>query len=373
VVAMRPAVERRRYTPDILSPEGPCVDLINYQPRMLPLVRDSGVLADDPFVLVDVGCAMGLAPYWRLFEPYLHALGIDPQDGEAARLDALEQNPHVQYRQAFVSLPEDHPVMAERAVEVGNGLYHRNPFERSSAMAAYSRVVRDKAREEDNARGATETWTEQIRAETPRLTLEQLVAEAGLTTVDFIKTDTDGSDFDAVVSAGDLWRTHTVLGAQIEVDLHGPPPLCFNSFHAVHGHMMRLGYFLFSLQTYPYTRAALPGLFAQLAPYQTVDGQPMAGDASYFRDAAAINYDHVWKAPLSLTKILKLACLFELNRLPDCAAELIVTYRDQIAERLDPTPLLDALTPPLPDGRQVSYADYVQEFERDYRAFFPRA
>jgi hypothetical protein len=354
-----------------MSREGTYVDAVNYQPRMLPLVRDSGALADDPFVLIDVGCAMGLSSFWRLFEPYLHAVGIDPQDGEAARLAALEQNPHVRYRQAFVGLPDDHPIMAERAAHVARGLYHRSPFERTSAMAAYSRVERV-ARDQDNARGATETWAEHLRPETPRLTLAELVTEAGLTTVDFVKTDTDGSDFDAVVSGGDLWRTHSILGAQIEADLHGPPPPCFNSFHAIQGHMMQLGYFLFGIQIHPYTRAALPGVFRYAAPYQNLEGQPMGSDVLYFRDAASINYEARWGAPLSLTKVLKLACLFELFRLPDCASELIVTYRDRIAAVLDVDPLLDALTPPLPDGREVDYASYIREFERDYRTFFPR-
>src|SRR5438477_13083365 len=83
------------------------MDNANYRPVLVPEVVRSGVLADDPFVLIDVGCGMGIDPLWRLFEPHLHGYGLDPQLSEIERLKREERNPDVHYHAALVGLPED--------------------------------------------------------------------------------------------------------------------------------------------------------------------------------------------------------------------------------------------------------------------------
>jgi hypothetical protein len=73
---------------------------------------------------------------------------------------------------------------------------------------------------------------------------------------------------------------------------------------------------------------------------------------------------------LTPVKLLKLACLYELFSVPDCAAEILVTHRDRLSPLVDVDRLLDLLTPPL-DGRPVSYREYLDAFEQDPARFYP--
>jgi hypothetical protein len=63
---------------------------------------------------------------------------------------------------------------------------------------------------------------------------------------------------------------------------------------------------------------------------------------------------------------MKLACLFDLFELPDCAAELLVNR----GAFLDP-PLRDELLDTLVTGERGAYAAHVASFERDFTALFP--
>jgi hypothetical protein len=96
-------------------------------------------------------------------------------------------------------------------------------------------------------------------------------------------------------------------------------------------------------------------------------------DAVYLRDGASPGYTEVWggEEPGTIA-LLKLAALYELFGVPDCAAELIITHRGRIGTVTDPDRLLDLLTPPL-DGKQLGYRDYIEVFRSNPRRFFPRA
>jgi hypothetical protein len=118
-----------------------------------------------------------------------------------------------------------------------------------------------------------------------------------------------------------------------------------------------------------YSRAALPARFTYAILAQTVTGQPLWGDLVYLRDG--VHPDHVRFGELSATKLLKLACLYELFLVPDCAAEILVTHREQLAPLVDVDRMLDLLTPTL-DGRVVSYREYVAAFEQDPTRFYPK-
>ena len=120
-----------------------------------------------------------------------------------------------------------------------------------------------------------------------------------------------------------------------------------NSFRNVDAFMHQNGFVLYTLTASRYSRAPLPAPFLYPALYQTVSGQPVWGDMIYLRDAASEDYRTVWAEDLSVTKLLKLACLYELFQLPDCAAELVPVYRDRLKTVVEPTILLNFLTPRL--------------------------
>jgi hypothetical protein len=85
-------------------------------------------------------------------------------------------------------------------------------------------------------------------------------------------------------------------------------------------------------------------------------GQVLTGDALYFRDAVSSRRD------FSHTTILKLACLFELFSLSDCAAELLRHFSAIVSPYVDVSVLLDCLTPEVA-GRYLSYQEYLQYAE----------
>jgi hypothetical protein len=103
---------------------------------------------------------------------------------------------------------------------------------------------------------------------------------------------------------------------------------------------------------------------------QTSYGQVMWGDLVYLRDGGSPNYVDFWGRELSATKLLKLACLYELFELPDCAVELLLRHEPNLSDLIDVRRALDLLTPPL-DGREVSYDEYIATFQRDPYAFYP--
>ncbi len=73
---------------------------------------------------------------------------------------------------------------------------------------------------------------------------------------------------------------------------------------------------------------------------------------------------------LSSTKLLKLACLYDLFTVPDCAAELLVARRAELTTLIDVRELLEALTPRL-NGRHVGYEEYTSAFSANPSAFYP--
>ena len=64
------------------------LDNVNYYPKMLLSVAERRLLSSDPFMLFDVGCALGIDPVWRFFGDDLHACAFDAQEEECAKLEA---------------------------------------------------------------------------------------------------------------------------------------------------------------------------------------------------------------------------------------------------------------------------------------------
>ena len=345
------------------------MDNVNYLPKMLPFVTWHGLLASEPFTLLDVGSAMGIDPIWQSFGSHLVAYGFEPQIEECRRLNNNEKNPRVRYFPNFVGLPENHPFKVfERYYKPKRADYF-NPFSRTSSVAAINR--KKPGMEATSSIEATEKWHEQnLAIET--IALSDFVQSNGINSVDFVKIDTDGADYEALQSIAQSIRSCRILGFMIETPFFGHPDDSSNDLHNIDRFMKEQGFMLYNLSVNRYSRAALPAIFSVNHPWQTVSGQPMWGDLIYLRDGAATDYTKVWGESLSPVKLLKLACLYEVFQVPDCAAELIVNNMDAIATLIDPEQLLDALTPPL-HGRRLSYREYIAEFEHSFESFFPDA
>jgi hypothetical protein len=136
--------------------------------------------------------------------------------------------------------------------------------------------------------------------------------------------------------------------------------------------MKGAGFELFDLSTRRYSVAALPAPYTSTVPAQTAFGRILQGDALYLRDAAAPE-QNTWALSLEREKLIKLAGLFSVFGLPDCAADIIIHFRSQMTPLIDVSRALDILLSDANGKGAPNYARYMHEFERDAASFYPSA
>src|SRR5260370_27105594 len=131
--------------------------------------------------------------------------------------------------------------------------------------------------------------------------------------------------------------------------------------------MKRHGFMVYSMTVNKYSRAALPAPFVYSFPAQTTWGQALWGDVVFLRDLGAPSQS---MPELSVEKIIKLACFYEIFCVPDCAVEVILQTRERIAARVDPGTLVDLVTPPM-YGEALTYQAYLDTVAGNPRMLFP--
>lgn len=275
----------------------------------------------NPSTLVDVGCSLGIHSIWRNFGEGLQAFGLDPNRAECERLRRLETNPNIRYFPMAVGLPETHDLRRKQARhEAAQPFYPQSVFRRSSASdpiyASPSPAPSPNARPDKESPGKP-----------PRIGLSEFFQQQGLNDIDFIKVDTDGSDFEALLSAESSLANHGILGFMVECMFQGSDHETSNTFHNIDRFMKRHGFMIYDMSVFRYSRAVLPAPFVYKFPAQTRSGQPLWGDVVFLRELAAPEYCTPMPR-FSPAKILKLACLYEIFGVPDCAVELILRFED---------------------------------------------
>lgn len=262
------------------------------------LLTQVGAFQQDPFCLVDVGCSGGLVEAASHFSPHLRAVGFDPLISEVERLRATAPRGEVAFEAALVGAGDrSHP--AHRRT--------RGVFQRSSAALYANLHSFDHIKEFFNA-GAPVLQTERT------VRLDEWLRSKPQWKVDFLKTDTDGYDLSVLRSLGA--RLGEPLAIQVEVALDGDPDPDSNLISTVFDLVCGEGFRLFSLEPTCYSKAAMPQPFVWEMPAQTTTGQVLQADMLFCRDLAV-------EGSVEPIRLLKMACIFDLMDLQDCAAELI--------------------------------------------------
>ena len=318
----------------------------------------SGAFANDPFSLLDIGARGGIDDRWRLFGESLQAVGFDPSFTEVERLNAMEPNPRVRYIAAYVG----HRRMQG---EGDDGTFSSDPISRTSSTHAFELQNRD------SPRGAIVQSHEQTPA-ADLIEIDEFIRQNPCN-VDFLKVDTDGSDFAVLRGARELLSGSGVMALAIEAPLVGCVCPDGNLFSNIDAYLQEMGYSVFSMEPRFYSRAALPKLFRWNQPADTHAGQCRWADTLFCRDVCIPGYEERFRLKLVPHMLLKLCCIFELFGLEDCAAEILVTFCDRIRHVVDVEHCLDLLTPALPDGRAVSYREYIDYFENNVEHFYSGA
>jgi hypothetical protein len=353
----------------------------------------------EPFKLVDVGAAGGVAPGWRVFGDRLAAAAYEADQAEAARLNAAERNPAVRYFGGYVELPAEHPLRQRLGVRLHQqgAIGGRLGFERLRVIRADRAAGRTPMSMEVHFR----EWVAGIPCDRPRdgydldyasaydvpagslpavsasadgrpsFFLPEHLSQEGFLDADFLKIDVDGPDFELLRGSSELLARPSLLGAALEVTFVGSHDANDNTFHNTDRLMREKGFSLFGLSVRRYSSAALPSLFMDHHPAASLSGRPLQGDAIYLRDLAS----PFWREDATASsddKLLKLAALFSLFELPDQAAELLVVHRQRFAAHLDVDAALELLTEQAqessPEG--INHGRWIEMFEAEDPFFF---
>jgi FkbM family methyltransferase len=329
----------------------------------------SATFPDSVFMLVDIGCSGGIHPAWRRLGPRLRALAIDPNVAEIERLTRAETHPGIQYLAAFAGLPKDHPFARHKG---DRGYWARSPWDRLSVVRSAEIM---KAGREASAVEMVEAnrWSE-MRLSDAVIVVPAYLRDHAITSVDFLKIDVDGADFDILNSFDLALDSLGLLGVGIEVNYFGSTSDTDHTFHNVDRFMKTRGFELFGLTVRRYSVAALPSRYVWKLPAASEFGRPLQGDAIYIRDLASQDYD-AFTASLPVAKLFNLICIFSAFNLPDCAAEITLRFRDRLSFCSDVDRILDLLAAQAQGATDppLTYREYIRRFESNDPMFFTRA
>jgi FkbM family methyltransferase len=320
----------------------------------------TGLWGASDMCLFDIGASGGIHKRWSVFGTRLTAVGFDPLVSEVNRLNSLETRPKVHYEAAIVGC-DDYDALFPPAVRHDELASRFNqPFHRSSAVAAHRVLQQDYVRDVFNT-GAPVEYSERA------ITIDGYLSLSPHLQPDFLKIDTDGSDYQVLLGADRLLRSG-VLGISVEGQFHGAVHDHANHFSNIDRFLRERGFSLFDLAPFRYSRRALPAPFATNVPAHTTSGQVNWGKARYFRDLGYASYERMFGVAPTRERLLKLCCLFVYHRLDDCAAELLVE-REELKTLPERARLLDLLTPQL--FGDETYEAYIARFNANPSPWLP--
>ena len=320
------------------------------------------------FMLVDVGCSGGIDRQWRRMGRRLRALGIDPDVREIERLWGLEKNARISYLNAFAGIAAAHPYAVKRW---GKRERDRDPWARLSTPR-YMELVYPKGRQvTEKEKRSANLWPETHLADpAAAVVIPDYLRSTEIGSLDFLKIDVDGEDFDILNSFDQALSDLQVMGVGIEVRYWGSGEETDGTLLNIDRFLKAQGFELFNLSIRRYSTAALPSRFRQRAPGATESGRVHQGDAMYARDLGSDLFDE-WARALDGEKILNLAAIFAIFDLPDCAAEVALKFRGELAKVCDVDQFLDRLAGQAErklSGRS-SYPRYVERFGQHPKTF----
>jgi FkbM family methyltransferase len=205
----------------------------------LPIVRRTlrKLLTDAPLVYVDCGARAGRIPDWLRALKDSSYVGFEADAAECDRLNASPRRGH-QYIAAFL------------AGTTGQRTFYAT---RSAACAS---LFRPNVELLERFAGLAPLFEIERELSVVTMTLDDSLTAAGVTTVDFIELDTQGSELEILQGAEPL-LTNSVLGIQVEVEfapMYVDQPL----FADVDRYLRGRGFDLLDVSTYRARNAAAP-------------------------------------------------------------------------------------------------------------------
>jgi FkbM family methyltransferase len=326
------------------------------------------VIPQTSFMLVDVGCSRGLDPQWRLFGSRFRALAFDPVVDEIERLRRENAYPGVEYIAAFATINEDHPFAIKKGEREH---WSRNPWNRLSVTKWLEKTASERVGMDSGDLASSGLWQETRLVEPTRaVVIPAYIRQVGLESVDFLKIDIDGKDLEVLHSFESSFDEFRILGLAVEVNFFGSDSETDHTFHNTDRFLKSKGFELFDLTLRRYSLATLPSRYILDQPGETEFGRPLQGDALYLRDLGNPIYADFARG-IGIEKLLNLICLFALFKLPDCAAEVALVFKEQLKPICNVDHLLDllAVEAQKTSNIQLSYEEYLARFDARDRMF----
>ncbi|MDA8777175.1 FkbM family methyltransferase [Pontimonas sp.] len=186
----------------------------------------------------------------------------------------------------------------------------------------------------------------------------------------FLKTDTDGFDFGVLEGAKRVLSSAELIGVEVECLFHGDPsnPRA-STFSNIDTFLRSLGFTLYRLEPYTYSRVALPSPFVYDIGAQTSDGTVQWADAVYLRDPfLSQDFRDALDASTNLRR--KYLVVLDILGFRDVLAQALTEFPREYFPWVDVEEELNRLAQGNPFGAE-SYAELIDMFEKDFRNFFP--
>lgn len=255
-----------------------------------------GAFRSYPMVVVDGGARRGARKRWNIYKSHAAILGFEPEELECARLVARAPDNHFYYPIALSN-------------EVGEREWYRLTNVGSSGFYPPNPAMVD--------RFPWEQTMHIVRERTvPTTTLDVFMENSKYVGIDFIKLDVEGAELDALKGASNQLDSF-VLGVHVEA-LFTPVRYGQSDFCMVDTYLRDKGFRLYDLAPFRHLRRTVTK-----DDSASDTGQVVYAVSTYFRD---ILIDQNPSFELDVTKVLKLASLFELFNLKDCAIEVLSYY-----------------------------------------------
>ena len=311
--------------------------VMNKNPRFTKHLVEKGFFVSSLLVVVDAGARGGYEDHWKWFKNQIRLIGFEPDEKECGELNTKEKDGNKKY----------YPVALSGA-KGKRALYLRHHHPSSSFFQCNEKLL---ARLPDYKNAKIE-GKKMVRT----TDLDSFLNEEKIEQSDFLKLDTEGAEFDILQGAMQTLQ-NSIFGLSTEVAFM-PFRKKQRLFSDVDILMRSSGFSLYDLPIFSTTRTCLsPYAYVEVAG-PTEYGQAMWGQALYLRDAVEDFETEAGRRKWNMTRVLKLASIFELFRLNDCAIELLGAAEEKGIIRGYPVEtFFDFLTPPC-KGKIVSYKEY---------------